>query len=473
MNLIKSKITFLSLILTIVSQNIYPAVKSNDNDLEAIKQSLNEQKKQLTKQIARIDQMQNELDAKTNANNSVATKENNSEPNYGLTTSITHSEFVNSNDSLVLVNQPVDLNNSTSVLNGSVTHSNFVVAGKKADLKITGQIDEAMVGSNDGQESDLFFVTNDNSPSLINVSGLLQANDDFSLKSQIELGFKVNLSTYVSQSDPTPSPTIDERRIEMILDSKRLGKIWFGKGSTASDGTAEVDLSGTDIINESSVYYFGGGLYFRNDGDADTFTTHPQVYDAFDNLDGLGRKNRIRYDTPSLYGFSLGASAIEANRQDVALKYDHNFGKTEIAGAFAFATKRQRDSLEGVELVSGKNLDGSLSILFPCGINITGAGGKIIADTVNRDDPNYYYAKLGYQKQFFNFGKTAVSIDYGKYNDFALNDDRGTTYSADLVQNISKWDFAVYAGFRNYELDRVDTSYNRINLYILGAILKF
>lgn len=364
------------------------------------------------------------------------------------------------------MHQPEEMNNS-------ISHTGFIIAGKPATIKISGQIDEAMVESTDGQESDLFFVTNDNSPSLVNLYGSLQANNDFSLNAQIELGFKVNLSTLVSQADPSPKPEIDERRIEMILDSKRYGKIWFGKGSTATDGTAEMDLSGTDVIAESSVYYFGGGLYFRNANDAATYSTHPQVRDAFDNLDGLGRKNRLRYDTPNWNGFYLSTSAIEGNKQDVAVKYDKKFNQTEIAGAIAFATKRELDALAGQELATGKNFDGSLSILFPCGINITGAVGKILADTDGRDDPIYYYSKLGFEKQFFNFGKTAFTIDYGNYNNFAQNDDKGITYSADLVQNVSNWNFAVYAGYRNYRLDRVDANFDHINLYILGAILKF
>src|SRR6202035_343223 len=71
---------------------------------------------------------------------------------------------------------------------------------------------------------------------------------------------------------------------------------------------------------------------------------------------------------------------------------------------------------------SGSNqVDGSISVLFKSGLNLTVAGG--VRDPHYHDptgrplSPDLIYAKLGYQHKFFPEGITAFSVD------FAVGDD--------------------------------------------------
>jgi hypothetical protein len=82
------------------------------------------------------------------------------------------------------------------------------------------------------------------------------------------------------------------------------GKISLGKGSTPSDGTAELDLSKTDVVQYSGIADIMGGLKFRDSNDD---LTSIKVEDAFFNLDGLSRKNRVRYDVGKSPGKDLWA----------------------------------------------------------------------------------------------------------------------------------------------------------------------
>ena len=109
-----------------------------------------------------------------------------------------------------------------------------------------------------------------------------------------------------------------ERYVEAWVDSKRFGKLSLGKGDSASNSTAEVDLSGTDVVQYASIADIAGGLLFRtNDDDL----TDISVSDAFSDFDGLSRQNRVRYDTPRFYGFALAGSAISNQRYDGGLTW--------------------------------------------------------------------------------------------------------------------------------------------------------
>ena len=73
--------------------------------------------------------------------------------------------------------------------------------------------------------------------------------DDLTLGSRIEVAFAPDESSQVSQNNESPGDFINERWAEASLASKSYGKISIGKGDTASNNTAEVELSRTDVYN--------------------------------------------------------------------------------------------------------------------------------------------------------------------------------------------------------------------------------
>ena len=93
------------------------------------------------------------------------------------------------------------------------------------------------------------------------------------------------------------------RKLEVIIDTPRHGRFWLGQGSMASDGSAENDLSGTSVAGYSAVGSIAGGQFFRF---PDGQLSEARVFGGFRNFDAL-RKLRVRYDTPSFHGFTMGA----------------------------------------------------------------------------------------------------------------------------------------------------------------------
>ena len=190
----------------------------------------------------------------------------------------------------------------------------------------------------------------------------------------IEVEIESNSSRSITQNDNTSSEDssdvhFKERIIELYVDSKKYGKLTLGQGSTASDRTFESDLSGTKLVASSDIKDVGGDLLFaRRNGLFSTIA----VDTAFANVDGLGRADRIRYDTPVYRGLRASASVLDGGAWDTALRYGQKLFTFKVIAAAGYAnTSSTSSSMES-------QFSGSLSVLHNSGINLTVVGGMSI-----------------------------------------------------------------------------------------------
>ncbi len=352
--------------------------------------------------------------------------------------------------------------------------------GDKVAVQIYGHANRAFLVAGDGSNTDYYFVDNDNSSSRMGTIATARVTDDISFGGHFEFEYQSNASNQVNQGDKNPGDAgdgngFDERVVEATVTSKRFGKLYLGKGYTASDGTSEVDLSGTSVVTYASIQDMAGGIRFY-DEDTNTLST-TTVGNAFDNFDGLSRRNRARYDSPTFWGFSLQGSVL-SDGGDVALKYAAKWGENwKFAAAASYANPQaQRNEIDD-------QVSGSASILHSSGLNLTLAGGyaDLRHDQVNpdgsdrSDDPTFYYAKLGYRANFFKFGETRFSVEYGRHDDRDQDRDEATVAGGALVQDLSKWGMEYYLGYRWHELDRGEgsTDFDDINAMMTGVRVKF
>ena len=250
-----------------------------------------------------------------------------------------------------------------------------------------------------------------------------------------------------------------------VANARAFGKFSLGWGSSASDGTSEVDLSGTTVIGYSSITDMAGGQLFFDKNAAELSDT--QLFTVFGNMDGLGRDERIRYDSPSFNGFTVSASYITDGGGDVALRYSGQISAVKIAVAASYA-----DPGSTTELFD-EQLAGSVSVLHDSGFNITLATGTRDHKEAGRDDAGYVYAKLGYRANWSPMGITALSIDYGHFADLSDNGDDADTLGFQMVQDLHDWGSEAYMGYRLHTLDRINENYDNINAIMIGMRVKF
>jgi hypothetical protein len=397
--------------------------------------------------------------------------------------------------------------------------------GNRVALSLSGQVDRALLYGNDGLNSKLHNVDNNNSSTRFRVVGEARPLDDtvagMNLEMEVRPNSSVNttLTQNLPQSASAVTPTI--RQAEIYVGNPNYGEIRLGFGSTASYLTAEVDLSGTAVASYVQVSDFDGGFAFRQKGAAmvpggpggalvssPANAYGPAVASVFNYFDGLGRDDRIRYDSPVWNGFQLATSLVDGGAFDVGARYARQYEEFQIAGAvgLAFATARSRPqptaygyagvpagaggtSLAGTNAAPNSpttadvnpdrsnQFDGSVSVLLKSGLNFTLAGGVRDPDysdpTGRRLSPNLLFVKVGYQSHFFPIGLTAFSVDFTQNDELIFNNDVARAYGIAAVQNIDQFGLEIFVAGRYETLDRAFASYRPIVAVMSGGRVRF
>ena len=335
---------------------------------------------------------------------------------------------------------------------------------ERVKLAISGQVNRMVNLIDDGKNTELYFVDNDDSNTRVRFVGTAKATDDLTIGSRLEYAVTTNESSEVSQDNEDTGDFFNTRWADVTLASNRFGKIWLGRGSTASDGTAEVDLSKVDVLAYSSVADPAGGMLFRESSGGNSLTT-VSVGDAFNNRDGLSRRDRLRYDTPTFWGFHLAGSVVSNQRYDGALYWGGQGYGFKAAAAAAIADPNN----DNTDL----QYDGSFSVLHEgTGLNLTMSAGLLDRD--DEGDPTNLYIKGGWLTRFFSVGQTAFGVDYARSLNLPTGRDDGYSVGVAAVQQFENFGTELYLGYRLYSLDRdVAPSVEDISVGTVGARVKF
>jgi uncharacterized coiled-coil protein SlyX len=371
--------------------------------------------------------------------------------------------------------------NRTILMSDDDALDNQVTSGSKdVKLAISGQIHRAMNLLDDGDSTDLYHVDADTSNTRVRFVGTGRVTDDVTLGTNIELAISPNNSGDVSQDDQNAGDTFDQRIAEIFLDSEDYGRLAMGKGPSASDGTAEVDLSGTDLVAYSGWSGLVGGIFFYDDDDDDL--SDATISGGFGNRDGLGRENRIAYETPKFFGVQLAAGANADERYDGAIRWAGQGYGFKVAAAGGIADYERSDDPK-------YRLSGSVSTLHEAtGLNLTLAGGFDDSRPDPRDgdadcgvtldcrdsDGSHLYAKLGLIRSLFDVGDTAFAVDFTRTQNLPTADDDGQAIGAIVVQHFDRWGADLYSQFRWIELDRRGPfDLEDVNVGTAGVRVKF
>jgi hypothetical protein len=345
-----------------------------------------------------------------------------------------------------------------------------VVSSSQARVKVSvsGQVNRAINVANDGDSTKAYFVDNDVSNSRFRVLGLANYNEDVRFGGLLEVAFSPNNSSDVSQDNEDSDDLIDVRRADTAVGSRRLGRIWLGKGSAATDNVAEYDLSGLDVIMYAGVADIVGGLQFTEDGNLTGLT----VADAFFDFDG-DRQDRVRYDTPVFGpGLQFSASAGADQRYDASLNWGGDFDQwpgVEVGPFTTLAAVGISDpSEDGVDY----RLMGSGSILHnPTGLSLTLSSGM---DQADEGDPYNLYGKLGWYGTLNRLGNTGFGVDFTRGHDVSADGDTGYSVGGAVVQTIEGYGTELYSQVRWFTLDRDDApNVDDIVVGTLGTRVKF
>ncbi|MCA3446051.1 MAG: porin [Rhodobacter sp.] len=345
-----------------------------------------------------------------------------------------------------------------------------------ATLRFYGQINKGFLTYDDGQAAENYnLIDNDNSNTRFGLTYTQDFAGTWTYLGTLEIAYAPYSTSNSNILQPSPPASAYEftnaniRKIDNKFSNPDVGVFYIGQGDMASNNTAEVDLSGTTVIAYSSVADSAGAQLLRQ---SDGTLSDIQIKNAFTNYDGLSRKVRIRYDSPSWSGFGLrtsyGRDLLSSNEEvrdqdlyDIAAVYEGAFNDFKVVAQTAYSWKGSDITI----------FDGSGSVLHvPTGLNFTLAAGSQDNAGVTG---SYGYAKLGWQGDLVSWGKTAVSLDYYGGSDIAAEGSDSESWAVALVQNIPRWNTELWMTWRAYDYSETDTEFDSASAVFVGARFKF
>ena len=328
----------------------------------------------------------------------------------------------------------------------------------KSEVKFYGQINRGILFGDNGTDDDVFFVDNDNSSTRFGFEAK-HSTGGLTFGAKLELQVESNSTGGGIDFGNTNSSLGISERVADLFVSGNFGTVFLGQGSSASDGSSEADLSGTGVVAYSGIADLAGSLSFNNSG-----AFGVTVGDVFSNFDGLGRNDRLRYESPEFGGVTLGASIASDDAYDLAINWAGDFGGFEVAAAASYVDPGEASGVD-------EQFSASASILLDNGLNLTIAGGEqqLVAGGPN---PTFGYIKAGYQANIIDAGKTSFAVDYYEGDDIGFAGTESTSYGIAAVQKFDDLGLEAYAAFRNYEFES-GANDDDLTAVLLGARLKF
>ena len=336
-----------------------------------------------------------------------------------------------------------------------------------------------------GWTVNIHHTSNQFSGNRVRFIGTAKAWENLTIGTRIEFQFNNrasnesgNFTGGSSKDEDQGDDTGIDPRYQDITFAGGFGKIYVGKGDSASNGTSEVDLSGTIIASNPSVadLGYGGSFFLRSnlaagvsqDPNVNGGVAGPRASTVFSSFDGLSRTQRIRYDTPKFGGFKVSVGLNQGPIPDAAIRYSGSFAGTKVSAAIAWSNKDSADAAKG------NQINGSGSILHSSGLNLTVAGATLEREAVGRADPSMFYVKVGFKAKIFGAGTTNFYVNYQNTDDLAKQGDDATYWGFGVVQILKDYATELFATFSVADFDDSSTNtYEDLTTGLVGARVKF
>jgi predicted porin len=329
-------------------------------------------------------------------------------------------------------------------------------AAQGIELKLSGQINRAIVNVDDGAESEWFNVDNGNSSTRFRFNAEGPVSPGLKAGILFEAEYQSNSSSAVTFASRDVPADLNERHMDLFLTGG-FGTLRLGQGDGAANGASEVDLSGTSVAHYASSPDIGGAFQYRTGG----ALSGTSISASISNQDFESRYDRLHYQSPTFSGFMAEVSSGHKQNDIVefALRYSGKIGDLgTLAGALGYSSE---DVPGGTD---DKVVGGSISWLHPTGFNLTLT--HTARDLPGRDG-KFNYLKAGYKT-----GKHAVSVDYGMGDDQAAAGDEAKVYGVGYVFTPIAW-AEVFALYKLHSLDRPGVSMEDISFIMVGSRVKF
>ncbi|MFA7307555.1 MAG: hypothetical protein WC026_12885 [Hyphomicrobium sp.] len=318
---------------------------------------------------------------------------------------------------------------------------------RKVSLTVSGFVNEAVLFWDDGHRSNAYVVTNETAQDRVRFLGQAQITKDWTAGYLLELGLRGAREDRISQFGPGADNGVSVRHSAWYLSGKDYGKVWVGQTSDAADGITEINLANTNHFSYTNSWGNtfgdqGSGFYlYRNNG---VLSTSNNRYGQFvaqgaqQTAPGEGHRfNVVKYETPTVAGFTASAAWGEDDIWNAALRFAGEHSGFKLAAGIAYTHSDDVSNSPPGHITTVNRGAGdtdeiglSASVLhIETGLYASGAYGRLhdaglddLYGTNVDDNTSFWTLQAGIERKFFPIGKTTI---FGEY--FSL--DRGAGFS--------------------------------------------
>ena len=315
---------------------------------------------------------------------------------------------------------------------------------RKVKVQISGLVNNSIMAWDDGGESSVYVVTNDNQRSRFSFVGSAKISEMLEAGMFFDVGIRTANSKLVNQVadgnyDGRPPTGFDLRSSVWYLRHKKYGAGFVGATFAATDRIANSNVTQTAMFDHyAAPENFGLGMLLRSASNGrmtDSLLSWRRIIGAGGDQPGESQRGfqLIKYVTPTVNGFTAAVDWVVADFWDAALRYRKEVAGFDIGAGIGYlqllpdsrtrsvcpaailATNVDTSACKEIRgSISAKHLETGLFVNF--GANLTMDG--IIPQT-NRfrgtgagQTERFLSGQVGLEREFNTLGKTTI---YGSY----------------------------------------------------------
>jgi predicted porin len=347
----------------------------------------------------------------------------------------------------------------TAVLNTTLATAALILlpaSVQAVEVTVSGQVNRLIMNVDNGSENGVVHADNSVSGTRWRFAGEGELDNGMTAGLLYEIQLQSNPSDKITAGGLDSDGDVGNlgggdnfsNRQANVWMKGNFGKVTIGQGSGAADGSAEVDDSGTTVIQYSgSSNDLLGSMEFGG--------TDVKVKSVRSSFDGLGRNDNIRYDV-AIGDLGLAASLGNGDKFEASAIFKMENLK------FKVGFWDEQDSDDGIpgsaDGIAGSAVSASWG--GDAGLNLSGAYGSDDRD----GDPSNLYLKVG-----FKMGDNAFGVDWSETTDLGPGDadSISVAWVGSMMQGVE-----IYASYRIESLDGVAGA-DDIDALVGGMRVKF
>jgi len=338
----------------------------------------------------------------------------------------------------------------------------IAAANSKMDLKVGGRVIRGIMYLDDGNNSQLFHTRGRSADTEVyfSASGKLTESITVGALHREDMNEVGQPGFATGDGQETNGADADAQKYSYVyFKHKSLGTLTMGFQGEAGDGAVNIKKGGS-IIGSPGLMT-GTTQFTTGTAGYSGITANAQV----SNLDP-GSSNEIRYDSPSISGFTLALSQHTDSGWNAALRYAGTIAGISVSAGYHYLN-------ESGGAANVHDWGGSIAAQHSSGLHAS------IADAHRRGaglarTPDYRRYSGGYEASLSSLGKTDFAVQYFKGDDVAAAGRDGTELTIGVHQSLDAIGGKISLSYTKAELDdTTGTAYNDIDVIYLETQVNF